>query len=207
MKLQQLLRKKKKNTNLTNKENILYEKYSKNLPPNVYPIVGRFSPRHKSILTDLLEYIKNSSNKLREKDNKTDNFKPKDELITKFWTGYNFNYDNDKQLTNESKMYKLSKNLPLMTFINYERSNVTQWYGTDPANGVYFYPGWKKNENEKVGSIRFHKLFWTDPKVFLDKILNQGLNLEGTFKGGKTRKQKKSKTQKAGRKNKKTMKH
>jgi hypothetical protein len=180
---------------------------------------------------------------------------PKGLVIPKFegFIGrYNLYYDNEAYANRGSQLFRLVQNLTDMTFIK-RNSKGAEWSSEIPAEAgaeiyymrrftptVYFKPGFTRDiERANVFSgpslnyTEFSRLpYFTDPKMFLDKILNYRLSfgnavfnsndkvfaaakdikanveVKNQVKGGKyTRKHKKSKTQKGGRKNKKTRKH
>jgi hypothetical protein len=196
--------------------------------PNGRPI-GVFDPKYKIVLIALKDYIFKKGTGTYA-DEKGVFFLPD---VGKFWTGYNLNYKKDVAGNTESALYKLKYNLKQMIFIN-RGPDGDNWARNIPDNerqpifdarkkensplpGLperYYFPGFDRDKlKDSVYSVGFtnRAAYFTDPKMFLDKILNYRINtdvLRGLVKGGKhTRKHKKSNTQKAGRKNKKTRKH
>lgn len=174
---------------------------------------GKFKPSYLKILKDLKTYIYNEG----KEDGQDVVFEDKNPEL-KLNYGYNFKYADDIKKNTESILYKMVFNLKRMLFIN--RNPVANWMRPitdtkDAGNGytVYFFPGWEEDKAKPTTTSVFgtRPMFFDTEKLFLDKIMNFRAPLQPSkilAKGGRrTRKHKKSKTQKAGRKNKKTRKH
>lgn len=192
---------------------------------------GIFHPAFKQLLVDLQEYIYNKG-VISGKYTENDNF-GKDDPEIKNINYWNFNYKREIDRNTESLLFRLTENLKRMTFVN--TSQVANWYSNITSNDRktyanflkdtllnFYYPGWT-SDKEQAGLVqsslvtnRQRKAYFEKKALFYEKMLTTNsssvlsafsYNKNKTTGGKHTRKHQKSKTQKAGRKNKKTRKH